>query len=207
MNLNKKSLLAIVLITIFIITACGNSEIGKKEKASSSEKTPSSEKAPSSEKTPSFKIVPSSKEVDKDNEYIENFPKGDNGYPSYNYILVNNEAIKLTNPIFGDDRANERIEVKVEEDKPMKLVLPKGDASTLWRLDERTAHLKSYLEKDMKVDEIIDGGSATLQVFEIFPLEKEARDKQIILKFLNVGELGKGFDDINETYKLIINVK
>ncbi len=146
----------------------------------------------------------------KDKDVLSKFPLEDNGYPKSNYALINGEATELKK--YGENSGLynsvheapvEEIEVSTKDSSGnIEIALPEGDCITRWTIEEKNITLNSYYVKGIDVKEKLEGGSNMVQVFNF-----SAGGGDIRIKFHNVEEVDKGFDDIEAYYILVLKIK
>lgn len=146
-------------------------------------------------------------EFAQEKENIEmDFPLDDKGYPQNNIVTINNKAYPLD--LVGESHMGSEIEIKMDQDSDIvEIVLPQRLPINYWSLDEKEyLNLVSYsmIDFPIKNENMLEGPSPAVQKFVLNVAREET--SEILLKWANVDEVDKLFEDKKEDYLLKIKV-
>ncbi|EFE27711.1 hypothetical protein HMPREF0389_01342 [Filifactor alocis ATCC 35896] len=139
------------------------------------------------------------------------FPKGDNGYPQNNIVMINGKQylLKHIESAMNNSHVIHEIDLELSEETEgmVEVILPQNIPINFWSIGvNEEIDFISYHKIDYPIEDkdIVEGVSATLQKFcFIVPLEK---DTSISFKWSNVNEIEKSFNDRDENYLFKIKI-
>ena len=135
------------------------------------------------------------------------FPKGDNGYPQNNIVMINGKQYLLKHIESAMNNSHVIHEIDLELSEETEGILPQNIPINFWSIGvNEEIDFISYHKIDYPIEDkdIVEGVSATLQKFcFIVPLEK---DTSISFKWSNVNEIEKSFNDRDENYLFKIKI-
>ncbi|WP_454963606.1 hypothetical protein [Filifactor alocis] len=139
------------------------------------------------------------------------FPKGDNGYPQNNIVMINGKQYLLKHIETATNNSHViheiDLELSDETEGMVEVILPQNNPINFWSIEmNEEIDFISYhkIEFDIEDKDMIDGVSGTLQKFCFIVPQEESTS--ISFKWANVNEIEKSFNDRDENYLFKIKI-
>lgn len=139
----------------------------------------------------------------KENEDLTSkFPLDKKGYPRTDSVIINGNVYNIKDLFLEESKVKNEINIKVDQEKnEFELILPMGTSINQWSIEKKDILLNEYKRISLSVKDELEGVSPYLQVFKFTSDAKEIR-----LKYHNINELDKAFDEKDHHCMIILNV-